>query len=153
MLGYHQLINLLHIIFVAPLLILLATNNVPQRFMKLIILIAIIVMIFHSYKLFSYIVMGKEHMEMINGSKVHYIKLYDSHPGYDRQILNIKEGEVVVWTNVGAVEHTVTEVNNEFNSGYMKPGDSFSIKFHQKGTFDYYSIPQKGWMLGKIIVS
>ena len=71
--------------------------------------------------------------------------MFDSDPGYSTPKLVIKAGDVVIWTNVGEIEHTVTsakldrypqgimEPSGEFNSGYMKPGMSFAIKFTQKG--------------------
>lgn len=96
---------------------------------------------------------GGSEVEVINGLNVYHIRMFDSSPGYETPLIRIKQGDVIVWSNVGEVMHTVTEKDFLFNSGYMKPGGRFSVRFTEKGEFDYYSIPDEGWMVGKVIVS
>ena len=36
--------------------------------------------------------------------------------------------------------------------GYIKSRETYSMQFPEPGTYNYYSIPQKGWMMGQIIV-
>lgn len=64
--------------------------------------------------------------------------------------MTVEGGTTVVWTNIDAVDHTVT--SDFFTSKVLKPGDSFVYTFEQEGTFDYFcSIhPQ---MKGKVNVS
>lgn len=64
--------------------------------------------------------------------------------------ITVEEGTTVVWTNIDAVEHTVT--GDFFTSEVLNPGDSFVYTFEQEGTFDYFcSIhPQ---MKGKVNVT
>ena len=61
--------------------------------------------------------------------------------------LQIKAGEKVTWKNYDLTDHTVTaktkpaqpEADGKplFDSGVMKPGDSFSYRFEKEGTFEY----------------
>lgn len=64
--------------------------------------------------------------------------------------ITVEEGTTVVWTNIDAVDHTVT--SDFFTSDVLKPGDSFLYTFEQEGTLEYFcSIhPQ---MKGKVNVS
>lgn len=64
--------------------------------------------------------------------------------------ITVEEGTTVVWTNIDAVEHTIT--SDFFTSEVLNPGDSFVFTFDQEGTYDYFcSIhPQ---MKGKINVT
>jgi len=101
----------------------------------------------------------------LTGANVHHIRVFDSDPGYSHPSLNIKSGDVVVWTNVGELEHTVTsakraewqtthkmELSCEFNSGDMKPGQTYAVKFLEKGWFPYFCLHHRGWMQGEINV-
>jgi plastocyanin len=101
----------------------------------------------------------------LTGSNIHHIRMFDSDPGYSQPSLKIKIGDVVVWTNVGGHVHSVTstkrsewlahekmEPSYEFNSGLMKPGQTYAVKFTQKGWFPYYCLEHKGWMQGELHV-
>lgn len=147
--GYRKLINLMHILFVAPLLWALATNRVPEDYKQYIVFLAIFIALFHLYRFFS---TKNENMESIYGSNVHHIKIFDSSPGYDQPKIEIKRGDIVVFTNVGEVEHTVTADNEEFNSGYLKPGENYSVKFDTPGEFYFHCMYHKGWMKGVVVV-
>ena len=144
-----KLINLFHVVFVAPLLWALATNKIPENYKQYIVLLALGVALFHLYRFFS---ATKEGMESVFGSNVHQIKIFDSSPGYDQPQLTINRGDIVVWTNIGEVEHTVTADNEQFNSGYLKPGENYSVKFDFPGEYYYSCLYHKGWMKGIIIV-
>ena len=149
-----KLVNLIHIVLVAPLLAALALDKFPQEYKKYVLYLAILVAVYHLYKLYKSSASNNlfEGLD-INGSYIHHIRMFDSSPGYEKPNLCIKQGDVVVWSNVGEIDHTVTGVNNEFNSGYMKPGDRFSVKFSEKGVFNYYCMVSRGWMIGKITVN
>jgi len=75
--------------------------------------------------------------------------------------LEIKAGEKVTWKNYDLTEHTVTAKAKPaqpdgqgkplFDSGVMKPGDSFSFRFEKEGTYDYACTIHPG-MTGTIVV-
>ncbi len=62
--------------------------------------------------------------------------------------ITIRQGETVRWTNLEAVSpitHTVTsgnpgevDVGSIFDSGDLNPGDSFTHRFDEVGSFVYY---------------
>lgn len=100
------------------------------------------------------------------GVNVHYIRIFDGEPGYSPVSLNIGVGDVVVWTNVGEVQHTVTSAKRtewmlnhrmvpalNFDSKQLLPGESFAIKFLETGWFPYYDVPNEGWMHGEININ
>lgn len=67
--------------------------------------------------------------------------------------ITIEAGTTVEWINTGKIVHTVTDDNDSWNSGGLKPGEKFSHRFDQKGTFKYYCIPhEQAEMTGTIIV-
>ena len=49
----------------------------------------------------------------------------------------VTTGTTLVWTNTGAVPHTVTSNAGGFDSGIMLSGDTYRRTFTQPGTFDY----------------
>jgi len=146
---YYKLINLFHIFIVAPILWLIGTGKL-EEYKHYLTWVAVLIVLYHGYRLFTS--NKTECMDSVSGSPIHYIKMFDSSPGYSKPKLHINLGDVVVWTNIGEIEHTVTGLNNEFNSGIMKPGDSFSVKFDHEGAFEYMCLVERGWMKGLIIV-
>lgn len=63
--------------------------------------------------------------------------------------LEVEIGTTVRWDNNSSETHTVTSGSNrehddEFNSGDLPPGESYSYTFTETGTFDYYCIPHPG---------
>lgn len=144
-----KIINAFHVLIVAPLLWSLASNRFPEEYKQYVVWLAIGLALFHLYRFFTN---RTEGMTSIYGSNVHHIKLFDSSPGYDVPHLTIKQGDIVVWTNVGEIEHTVTADNGEFNSGILKPGENYTVKFDNKGDFYYSCMFHKGWMRGVVNV-
>ncbi len=70
--------------------------------------------------------------------------------------ISIRQGESVTWLNEDAAFHSVTSgtyenPNGMFDSGYLDPNESFSIKFEESGTFDYFCTLHP-WMKGKVVV-
>ena len=57
---------------------------------------------------------------------------------YDPDTLTIKKGSTVIWTNDDNSLHTVTEDDDEFDSGSISPGNTWSYTFNTVGTYDYY---------------
>jgi plastocyanin len=150
--GYPEMINLLHILLVGPLLVAIGSDKIPDYCKPCLVVLGILIIVYHLYVLFT-----RKQTEglvtKLNGSNIHYVKMFDASPGYDIPNLAVKIGDIVVWTNVGELEHSVTSSTGDFNSGKMKPGDTFSVKFHNPGTYNYYCINHKGWMHGVVLVS
>ena len=70
--------------------------------------------------------------------------------------ISIRQGESVTWLNEDAAFHSVTSgtyenPNGMFDSGYLDPNESFTVKFEESGTFDYFCTLHP-WMKGKVIV-
>lgn len=146
-----KLVSAIHVLIVAPLLILVGQNKVPDQYRQYILYLGVGVGLYHLFRLMK-LMNVVEGMCQLDGTNVRNIKMFDSSPGFENPNLTVKVGEIVVWTNVGEVEHTVTSDNLDFNSGYLKPGESFSVKFTNPGKYNYHSIPDKGWMVGCITV-
>lgn len=58
--------------------------------------------------------------------------------------LSVPAGTLVIWSNQGTSSHTVTSDATSagqplFDSGVLRPGDSFSVIFSQPGTFTFHS--------------
>lgn len=68
-------------------------------------------------------------------------------------VLTIKAGTTVTWTNESSLTHTVTSDTDLFDSGNMGKGDTFSYTFTTAGTYTYHCIPHKAYMIGTIIVT
>lgn len=70
---------------------------------------------------------------------------------------SVKVGTTVVWTNQDSASHTVTSgdpsagPSGTFDSGLIKPGDTFKHTFTSAGTTSYFCTVHP-WMTGKIIV-
>ena len=52
--------------------------------------------------------------------------------------LDVLVGTTVTWQNVDRSTHTVTEDDDAFDSGHIRPGDSFSMVFPTSGTFRFH---------------
>jgi plastocyanin len=70
---------------------------------------------------------------------------------YNPTSLIIKKGDIVIWTNMDDVKHTVTsDSGNELSSELFGNGESYSHTFENSGTFNYHCIPHPQ-MKGSII--
>jgi plastocyanin len=65
--------------------------------------------------------------------------------------IQVENGIEVTWTNEDSVVHTVTDVNNEFDSGIINADESWSYKFDSEGTYHYYCTLHP-WMRGIVEV-
>jgi plastocyanin len=52
--------------------------------------------------------------------------------------LDVLVGTTVLWRNVDTATHTVTEDDDAFDSGHLRPGGDFSEVFAEPGTFAYH---------------
>jgi len=163
--------NLFHLVIVAPLLWSLGSNKFPEQYKIYLVYFAILMVIYYLYKISVSTGLWKRvkvltSMEGFNQEfdcsldNVHCIDMFDSNPGYSRPIIQVKKGDIVVWKNIGETQHTVTSTDCDtgmnpdltFSSEYLKPGQKFAVQFTSTGEFPYYSILNKGWMRGKVIV-
>ena len=166
-LNNRKFMSMLHIVIFGLLIMSHTTYKLSENFQTFIIYLEIALIIYHLFILFSnQSKFGTEGMYEgidsndqqipvaynLQGENIHHIRMLDSSPGYDVPKLIISAGDVIVWTNAGEIQHTVTSNDDIFHSGYMKPGESFSIKFSHKGTYPYYCMLHKGWMTGVVIV-
>jgi plastocyanin len=69
---------------------------------------------------------------------------------YRPATLTVSRGTTVVFSNSARVAHTVTD-RGAFDSGRIKPGDSFSVRLGRKGTFAYHCKIHR-FMRGKVVV-
>jgi plastocyanin len=81
-----------------------------------------------------------------SGAKTVDINHFKFHP----PALEVAKGTKVVFSNSAAVAHTATD-NGVFDSGHIKPGESFAVRFERKGTFRYHC-EIHSFMHGKIVV-
>jgi plastocyanin len=81
-----------------------------------------------------------------SGSVTVDISHFEFHP----PTLRVAKGTRVVFSNSSGTAHTATD-RGVFNSGHIKPGHSFAVRFEQKGTFRYHCEIHP-FMHGKIIV-
>jgi plastocyanin len=148
--NYHQVIDLIQLVIVAPIMWTLATNQFPEEYKKYVLWLVGLLVLLYLYK----IVVDRrmEGMQSVYGSNINYVNIFDAYPGYDKQYLTVKAGDSVVWTNVGEVDHTISAVNGEFNSGVLRPGQTFSVQFNTPGTFAYSCMFHSGWMHGMVEV-
>ena len=63
----------------------------------------------------------------------------------------VAQGATVTWKLVGAAAHTVTADDQSFNSGLLKPGETFQQTFNTLGSFTYACLVHPG-MTGTIEV-
>jgi plastocyanin len=66
--------------------------------------------------------------------------------------VNVKVGDIVVFTNGGTVPHNVTFPYAGIGSPTMNGGNSFLVKFTSPGTYSYVCTLHFSGMLGTITV-
>ena len=71
---------------------------------------------------------------------------------FQPDVLKVKVGAKVTWTNDDTVAHTVTADTNSFASGNLQPGGSFSFAFTRPGTYAYHCSIHPS-MHGSVIVT
>ncbi len=67
------------------------------------------------------------------------------------QILTVKAGSTVTWTNKDDVPHTVVSTAHKFRSSVLDSDGKFSFTFHDPGTYEYFCSVHPH-MTGKVIV-
>ena len=57
---------------------------------------------------------------------------------FKAQVLTVKPGTTVTWTNADDIPHTVTSTTGLFKSKVLDSGDKFSFTFAKPGQFGYF---------------
>lgn len=57
---------------------------------------------------------------------------------FNDQILTVKQGTTVTWTNADDIPHTVTSSTGLFKSKVLDTGDHFSFTFAKPGQYGYF---------------
>ncbi len=57
---------------------------------------------------------------------------------FKAQVLTVKTGTTVTWTNADDIPHTVTSNTGAFKSKVLDSGDKFSFTFAKPGQFGYF---------------
>jgi plastocyanin len=68
------------------------------------------------------------------------------------QVVTVKPGTTVHWTNRDAEAHTVTSNTGAFGSSVLQPGASYSFTFAKPGTYHYHCTIHP-FMTGMVTVS
>jgi plastocyanin len=66
--------------------------------------------------------------------------------------VKVPVGSTVVWVNQDPAQHTVTNTRGAFDSGMIKSGGTFSMRFTKPGTYAFFCQPHP-WMQGTITVT
>ena len=160
-----------NLLFIVPLLLFIGLGKFDKLFVmyrKYLILVAVIIAIINLIRLYDILGYGKkiEKLDIKNMSEkdlsknVYHIAMFDAYPGFSKQILCIKPGESVIWTHSGNEQHKLVSTNTVggihpdgvFNSGYLRSGDIFGLKFIKPGIYPYYCESRKYMLRGIIIV-
>lgn len=70
---------------------------------------------------------------------------------FQPSVIEVDAGANVTWTNEDGVPHTVTARTDDFDSGVMQEGATFSQVFDEPGTFDYFCAIHPS-MSGSVVV-
>jgi plastocyanin len=70
---------------------------------------------------------------------------------YDPEVIQVEVGTTVVWKNNDNAIHTVTSIDDEFDSDILSAGGSYEYTFNTPGKWDYFCIVHP-WMTGSVDV-
>ncbi|MGD8684112.1 MAG: cupredoxin domain-containing protein [Chloroflexota bacterium] len=70
---------------------------------------------------------------------------------FEPATIEVDAGASVTWTNEDSVPHTVTARTDDFNSGVMQEGGTFTHTFDEPGAFDYFCAIHPS-MTGTVVV-
>ncbi len=71
---------------------------------------------------------------------------------YDPIAIEVNSGTTVTWTNDDFVAHTVTDIEDSFDSGFIQAGSTWSYTFEKSGEWDYLCTLHP-WMTGIVSVN
>ena len=119
------------------------TNSISLSITSLVIIgVVIILAIIGGFIYYSSIVQEKEQTSpsSSDNGKVRNVEIKNY--AYSPILLEINVGDTVTWTNKDAtLKHTITSDSYPpLRSSTLKLEDSFSLKFTESGTYDYYCV-------------
>lgn len=96
------------------------------------------------------------------------VKMNDMPTAFEPKEITVKVGDTVEWRNVGnSVHHASSDPGmamkpgeastpagaKSFDSGFLRPGDTYSFKFLQPGVYNYVCAPHEtSGMIGRVTV-
>ena len=97
---------------------------------------------------------NENHSEIMSQSSKHVVvKMEGPPPRFVPETVTVEAGTTIEWVNDGKGIHTVTDSNEQWDSGSLRPGERFTRQFSSPGTYAYYCIPHRAMgMVGTIIV-
>lgn len=75
----------------------------------------------------------------------------ESHSDYLPNVITVRVGDSVLWTNNDSVGHTVKAVDGSFDSTTIFVGGTWTHQFDTPGEFEYFCVPHP-WMRAKVVV-
>ena len=78
------------------------------------------------------------------------VTIFDN--GFTPSNKTISAGSTLVWSNTGALPHTITDRNGSFDSGFVMAGQTYRRTFSTPGSYSYFCTIHPG-MTGTINVS
>lgn len=89
----------------------------------------------------------------IHGTPVATNQVTIQNYAFSPQIITVKKGTTVIWTNNDSVSHSIIfDSKHEASSGVLNLGASYSLVFDQPGSFSYHSGVYPD-VMGKVIVT
>ena len=70
---------------------------------------------------------------------------------FEEPTITVSAGTTVVWTNLDAGGHDVTAQDRSFESALLLKNDTFSLRFDESGTYEYFCTLHPS-MVGTVIV-
>jgi plastocyanin len=86
-----------------------------------------------------------------NASAIQPVNVDVADNQFNPNAATVAQGGTVTWKLSGAVAHTVTSDDKSFNSGLLKPGESYQFTFDTLGAFTYVCLIHPG-MTGTVNV-
>jgi plastocyanin len=72
--------------------------------------------------------------------------------GYSPNVIRVKVGQKIVFTNTGLISHTATSVTGVFDTGLIRHERSAIVVINKPGTYKFTCTPHP-WMKGTVIVT
>jgi plastocyanin len=94
-----------------------------------------------------------------NKSVFNVTQVYMRNDAFTPAHIEVLLGATVTWTNQDTVPHNVTltpavlTASNNWESGLIYPGQSFSYTFTSRGSFQYYCQEHPSEMIGTVLVT
>jgi plastocyanin len=80
------------------------------------------------------------------------VSIYIQNSSFEPAGIIIAKGQTVVWKNSDGILHSVKSVTGDFDSGIIKPGQTYSYKFDIGGPYQYYCATHRSMHNGNISV-